>query len=390
MSPVARDRGVRIGVMSLEDSCRVDFAALRAERRAKVFFGMDSAGIDALILGGAGNVHYVCGARLLGRAGVLPFAPVCVVVRAAGRVHLLSTWDEGVPPEIEREDLYPLSWNPANLMRSVASIPGLRESRRIGTDGLTATSGAMIASLASGAELVDGGALVEACRRVKTDAEITCLEVAAAISESALSAMSAALYPGVSERELLGVYSEHVARLGAPVPPSESVCFIAGGAGPVEFRSVASDRVVGDGELVVLAPGALYAGYEAGLARTVVAGLGSGGGDGGGLALGERCAAGMDALVGACRAGGVGADLYQAWESVGVGPASVVLAHGLGLGAEPPVIGLGLGRDAVLEEGMVLSVQSWVVEEGVGGCLQRDTVVIGASGPVVLTRYGRS
>lgn len=390
MSPVARDSGVRVGVMSLEDSSRVDFAALRAERRAKVFSGMDSAGLDALILGGAGNVHYVCGARLLGRAGVLPFAPVCVVVRSTGRVHLLSTWDEGVPPEIEREDLYPLSWNPANLMASVSAIAGLRESRRIGTDGLTASAGAMIESLASGAELVDGGAVVEACRRVKTDAEITCLEVAAAISESALSAMSAALGPGVSERELLGVYSEHVAQLGAPVPPSESVCFIADGVGPVEFRSAASDRVVGDGELMALAPGALYAGYEAGLARTVVAGSGSSDSGGDASALAERCAAGMDALVGACRAGGVGADLYQAWESVGVGPASVVLAHGLGLGAEPPVIGLGLGRDAVLEEGMVLSVQSWVVEEGVGGCLQRETVVIGASGPVVLTRYGRS
>lgn len=385
MSPVARDSGVRVGVMALEDSCRVDFAALRAERRAKVFAGMDSAGLDALILGGAGNVHYVCGARLLGRAGVLPFAPVCVVVRSTGRVHLLSTWDEGVPPEIEREDLYPLSWNPSNLMRSVASIPGLGESRRIGTDGLTATSGAMIASLASGAELVDGGAVVEACRRVKTDAEITCLEVATAISESALSVMASALGPGVSERELLGVYSEHVARLGAPVPPSESVCFVSGDS--VGFRHVPSDRVVGDGELVVLAPGALYAGYEAGLARTVVAGSRSGDAS---TALGERCAVAMDALVGACRAGGVGADLYQAWERVGVGPASVVLAHGVGLGAEPPVIGLGRGRDAVLEEGMVLSVQSWVVEEGVGGCLQRDTVVIGAGGSEVLTRYGRS
>lgn len=381
MSPVARDRGVRVGVMSLEDSCRVDFAALRAERRARVFSGMESAGLDALILGGAGNVHYVCGARVLGRAGVLPFAPVCVVVRSTGRVHLLSTWDEGVPPEIEREDLYPLSWNPANLMASVAAIPGLRESRRIGTDGSTASFGLAISRLAASAELVDGGAVSEAARRVKTEDEITCLEVAAAISESALSVMASALRPGVTERELLGVYSEHVARMGAPVPPSESVCFVASGA--VALRHVASDRLVGDGELVVLAPGVLYAGYEAGLARTVVAGPGGLG------SLGERCAAGMDALLGACRAGGVGADLYRAWEDAGFGGASVVLAHGLGLGAEPPVIGLGRGRDAVLEEGMVLSVQSWVTEEGVGGCLERSTVVIESGGASVLTRYGR-
>ncbi len=65
------------------------------------------------------------------------------------------------------------------------------------------------------------------------------------------------------------------------------------------------------------------------------------------------------------------------------------LAHGLGLGAEPPLIGLGRGSDAALEEGMVLSVQSWVAQEGVGGWLERATVVIEAEGASVLTRYGR-
>ena len=53
------------------------------------------------------------------------------------------------------------------------------------------------------------------------------------------------------------------------------------------------------------------------------------------------------------------------------------------------MIGLGRGADAVLEEGMVLSVQSWVTEEGVGGCLERDTVRIEDMGSTILTRYGR-
>src|SRR6185312_13077205 len=128
MSPVARDRGVFVGMMGLEDDARVDFARLRAERRAKVLSGMESHDLDALMLGGVGNVRYVSGARPLGRAGVLPFAPVAVVVRDTGRVHLLSTWDEGVPPEIGRDDLYGLSWSPANLAASLAAIPGLCES----------------------------------------------------------------------------------------------------------------------------------------------------------------------------------------------------------------------------------------------------------------------
>ncbi len=86
---------------------------------------MERHGLDALMLGGVGNVRYVSGARQLGRAGVLPFAPVAVAVRSTGRVHLLSTWDEGVPPEIGCDELYGLSWNPANLLASLAAIPGV-------------------------------------------------------------------------------------------------------------------------------------------------------------------------------------------------------------------------------------------------------------------------
>jgi Xaa-Pro dipeptidase len=386
MSPLARDRGVFVGMMGLEDDARVDFARLRAARRAKVFSGMESHDLDALMLGGVGDVRYVSGARQLGRSGVLPFAPVSVVVRETGRVHLLSTWDEGIPPEIGRDDLYRLSWNPANLAADLAKIPGLRDARRVGTDGLTPMFAGLIRGLVTPAELVDAAPVMASARRTKTPDEITCLEVASAIAEAALGAMEDALAPGITERELLGIYDERIASLGAPMPPSESVCFATPSHGPVRFRHLASDRPVGEGELVVLAPGALYAGYEAGLARTRAAGNA---GSAGTPDLAARCAQGMDVLISACRPGNTGADLYSAWEDTGNEDPGVPLAHGLGLGAERPLIGLGRGRDAVIEEGMVLSVQSWVADEGIGGCLERGTVLVERGGPTVLTRYGR-
>ena len=386
MSPVARDRGLFVGMMGLEDDARVDFARLRAQRRAKVFSGMESHDLDAVLLGGVGDVKYVSGARQLGRSGVLPFAPVAVVVRETERVHLLSTWDEGVPPEIGREDLYRMSWNPANLAADLAMIPGLRQARRVGTDGLTPMFAALIPELVTKAELVDAAPVMDGARRVKTPDELTCLEVASAIAEAALSAMDEALAPGITERELLGIYDERIATLGVPMPPSESVCFATPSSGPVKFRHLASDRPIGDGELVVLAPGALYAGYEAGLARTRVAGKRASPSM---SDLASRCARGMDALVAACRPGNTGADLYRAWENAGNSDVGIPLAHGLGLGAEPPVIGLGRGSRATLEEGMVLSVQSWIVREGVGGCLERNTVLVESGGSSTLTRYGR-
>jgi Xaa-Pro dipeptidase len=386
MSPVPRDRGLLVGTMGLEDDARVDFARLRSDRRAKVLDGMEQHGLDALMLGGVGNVRYVSGARQLGRSGVLPFAPVAVVVRKTGHVHLLSTWDEGVPPEIGYEDLYRMNWNPANLAADLAKIPGVREARRVGTDGMTPRFAGLIAALVTTADLVDAAPVMSAARRIKTTEEITCLDVASAIAEASLSALESALVPGVTERELLGIHDERVASLGAPIPPSESVCFATPGVGPVRFGHLASDRPIGDGELVVLAPGALYAGYEAGLARTRVAGRSAPPGT---AELASRCARGMDALIAACCPGNTGADLYRAWENSGNPDATVALAHGLGIGAEPPLIGLGRGREAALEEGMVLSVQSWVSTEGVGGCLERATVHIESAGPSTLTRYGR-
>jgi Xaa-Pro aminopeptidase len=386
MSPVARDRGVYVGTMALEDDARVDFGRLRADRRAKIFAGMENHDLDALMLGGVGNVKYLSGARQLGRSGVLPFAPVAVAVRKTTRVHLLSTWDEGVPPEIGRDDLFRLSWNPANLAADLAKIPGLREARRVGTDGLTPMFAGLISELVTEADLVDADPVMSGARHTKTRDEITCLEVASAIAEAALSSMEDALAPGITERELLGIYDERIAGLGAPMPPSESVCFATPSTGPVRFRHLASDRPIGDGELVVLAPGALYAGYEAGLARTRVAGHAA---PTGAARLATRCGRGLDALIAACRPGNTGADLYRAWENAGDPDHGVPLAHGLGLGAEPPLIGLGRGRDATLDEGMVLSVQSWVTEEGVGGCLEQATVCIGGDGASTLTRYGR-
>ena len=103
------------GTMALEDGARVDFTRLRQERRRRVFEAAESARLDALVLGRAGNVRYATGARQLWRTGANPFAPLCVVIPKTGRIHLLSTWDDGIPPEIGHDDLYGMFWNPANL-----------------------------------------------------------------------------------------------------------------------------------------------------------------------------------------------------------------------------------------------------------------------------------
>src|SRR5579872_4825227 len=88
-----------------------DEVTLRLARRSRVLAEMEEAGIDVLVVGREGNARYVSGAPRLWTAGSRAFGPGCVLVGATGAVHLLSTWDEGVPEEIPHEHLYGISFN---------------------------------------------------------------------------------------------------------------------------------------------------------------------------------------------------------------------------------------------------------------------------------------
>jgi Xaa-Pro aminopeptidase len=348
---------------------------------------MEADDLDVLVLGRPASISYATGSRQLWTAGTRPFGPGCVVVRAPGKVHILATWDEGVPPEITHDELFGLSWNPAILMSRVQSIPGLEGARRVGTDGWAPGIDEMGAALFPGAELVDANPLLDRVRVPKTADEIACIVIAGGIAESALTAMIAALQPGVTERRLVGVYAERIASLGTPPPPSEGVACLTPAGGSVALRRLAGDAPAEAGQLAALSPAAFFAGYEAGLARTWPVSLAAVGGAQSRLA--DRARAALEAVTAACVPGATGADICRVWEATGEAWPAEPLVRGLGIGTEKPIIGPGLGRADSFREGMVVSVQAWVAEEGVGGVLESDTVLVGAGGPVVLTRYGR-
>jgi len=382
------------GVAALEEGSRVDFARLRSSRHSRCLAAMEEAGLDVLILGRPGNIHWVSGARSLWTGGVRGFGPGAVVVRATGSTHLLSVWDEGVPASIGREGLYGLRWNPVTLASSVAAIPGVAEAATIGTDALSPLFASLLTAVAPRARLVDGAGPMWEARRIKSDDEVACLRVACALSEAGLEAMVSALRPGVRERELVGVFDERIATLGVTTPALEGVCCVVGADG--QMRQVPGDRTLAAGDVVVLSPGALYAGYEGGLGRTWIVGSGDGGGAGGPSTelsdLYRRWRVAFNRLLGTCRPEETGANLAGAWTSTGERLPSIPLIHGVGVGVEPPVVGPArLGEDAVLAAGMVLSVQGLISEPGVGAVFGRETILVGGMAgdqAEVLTRFG--
>jgi Xaa-Pro aminopeptidase len=388
----ARAIGAGVGTVALGTTPRIDYERLRSDRRRRTLAAMADEEIDVLVLGRESNARFVSGARRLWTSGARPFGPGCIVMADGGRVHLLSTWADGIPFEIPFENLYGLSWNPSNLLASLGAIAGLAEARRIGVDGMTPGAARLFEKIAPRAELIDATALLTTLRRVKTVDELDCIRTAVAVAEGCFVHAVDGVRPGVSGRELAGRFIERLGDYGLSVATGEGT-FGAAPTSGVDLRRGLGDRPLGAGDLVVLASGVLFEGYQGDVARTwpcTAAGERPGAIQ---RELGRRSNAVRDALLGACRAGATAAELVRAYSSTGEVLPSVPVVQGLGLGVEPPVAGGGVPAGAGeaetrLEAGMVLALQGYVAAEGVGGVLAKEVVVVTEGGCERLTRLG--
>ena len=117
----------------------------RRARRARVLAAMEEADVDFLIVGREGNARYVSGAPRLWTAGSRAFGPGCVFVRENGAVHLLSTWDEGIPEEIPHENLYGITFNALNFVTVLSKIEGAATAKRVATDSMSGSSANLLA-----------------------------------------------------------------------------------------------------------------------------------------------------------------------------------------------------------------------------------------------------
>ncbi|MBN3509602.1 aminopeptidase P family protein [Mycolicibacterium septicum] len=360
-----------------------DGRALRVSRRERAITQMEAHDLDALVLGRQANVRYISGAPQLWVVGTRPFGPICTFVRATGEIHLNSTWDEGIPEEIPHENLYGFAWNPMTLIGVLQNIKGSDSAWRIGTDALTPTFAKLLPMAFPNAELVDGEQAMRAARRVKTPEEIVALRRALAVAEEGLAKGVAELVPGTTEKRLAGAILEAEAAGGVSTPATQDAAWITSKEHP--WRRAQGDGRVNEGDLVALSAGVLAEGYVAEVARTVFVGEPTEAV----RSLYRRRDELWDRLVDTCRAGKPTSALLDAYEQAGEPLPAIPVAHGLGLGFDPPVVSTNLRATAeadILEEGMVLAVTGYVWEQGIGAVFTRDAVVIGANGPEVLTQ----
>lgn len=358
-----------------------DGRALRTGRRERALAQMEEHDLDVLVLGRQANVRYVSGTPQLWVAGTRPFAPTCVIVRKTGAIHLLSTWDEGVPEDIPHENLYGISWNPMNTIANLQRIEGASTAKRVGTDALSPGFAQLLPTAFPSAELVDGELAMRAARRIKTPEEVTALREAIRVAELGLAAAVAELRPGISEKTLAGVLLEAMAAGGVSTPSTQDAAWVTSRQHP--WRRASDDGLVQDGDLVAFSAGVLDGGYTGEVGRTWPVGELDGASD-----LYRRWDALWDRLYEACQPGAPAIDLLAAYQAAGEELPPMPIARGLGLGFDPPVVSQHLPATAAeeqLEPGMVLAVTGYVWQSGVGAVFGREAVLITRDGPEVLT-----
>jgi Xaa-Pro dipeptidase len=360
-----------------------DGRSLRDARRERTFTEMESNDIDALLLGREANARYVSGAQRLWTAGTRPFGPGCVVVRATGAVHLVSTWDEGIPEDIPHENLFGITWNPGNLLAWLQGIEGMSDARRIGTDYLTPRFARLLSKIFPDSELVDAEPALQAARRIKSPAEVESIRAAVSMAEEALAAAVAELRPGISHRHLRAAFMEAMARRGVTTPATQEVARLYSGRHP-RGNDDGSGEVYEE-DLVAFDAAVVAGGYVGEVGRTWPARTGSPDQSTRGLYI--RVDGLWDRLFGSCEPGTTCSGLLAAYELEGVALPAFPIAWGLGLGFDRPVVVRDLpetARQDRLEPGMVMAVVAHA-EDGPRAVFRKEAVLVSADGPILLT-----
>lgn len=234
-----------------------------------------------------------------------------------------------------------------------------------------------------GDQLVATTGVVEALREQKDDGEVARIETAARIADEALAAVRHRLAEGVRERDFAFELEAEMRRRGADGPSFETIV----GSGPNGAKPHArpTDRVIGEGELVVLDFGALVDGYHSDMSRTICVGDPTPTQERMLEVVTEAQATGVEAV----RDGVAAADVDRACrEVIGEAGWADAFVHGTGHGVgldihEAPRV--ASSSDATLVAGHVVTVEPGVYLPEHGGVRVEDTMLVTSNGARVLT-----
>lgn len=237
-------------------------------------------------------------------------------------------------------------------------------------------------------ELVQVNELVETIRTIKEDTEIETMKIAARIADEAFQHITNFLKPGVSEFDIRDELEFFMRKKGASSSSFDII--IASGVRSSLPHGVATNKIIEHGDIVTLDFGALYNGYCSDLTRTVAIGSYSEEFEKiYGIVL-EALKRGIEAIRPGESAKTIDDVTRNYITDHGYGEYfGHSTGHGVGLEIHEP-LRLSQESKAILQEGMVVTVEPGIYIPNWGGCRIEDDIVVTKDGYEVITQSDRN
>jgi Xaa-Pro aminopeptidase len=390
------------GTMQVDWEQRADMERLRTERLERAKEHLARSDLGALLLFDMANIRYVTATHIgtwamdkLIRFCLLPRddEPIMWDFGSAARHHkLYNPW---LGEERSRAGISTLRGAVEGRAESVAEKIRVELEQRgllgdpLGVDVIELP--VLFALQAEAVRVVDGQALMQDTRKLKTVDEITLLNTACAMVDATYDELYRALRPGVRENECVALVNRKLFELGSE--HVEGVNAISGErCSP--HPHVFTDRMLRPGDPAYFDILHAYNGYRTCYYRTFAVGSAS-------RALVDaykRCRDVLDQAIAAIRPGVTTAEVVELFpraEEFGFPDEEAAFAlqygHGVGLSIwEKPIFSrlVSFDHPETIEEGMVFALETfWPAADGWSAARIEEQLVVTADGCEVITRF---
>jgi len=390
------------GTMQVDWEQRADMERLRTERLARAKAHLKRSDLGALLLFDMANIRYVTATHIgtwamdkLIRFCLLPQddEPIMWDFGSAARHHkLYSPW---LGEERSRAGISTLRGAVEGRAESVAEKIRVELDQRgllvepLGVDMIELP--VLFALQAAGIQVVDGQALMQDVRKIKTEDEITLLNMACAMVDAAYDDLYRAMRPGIRENDCVALVNKKLFELGSE--HVEGVNAISGErCSP--HPHVFTDRMLRPGDPAYFDILHAYNGYRTCYYRTFAVGSAS-------RALIDayaRCRDILDQAISAIRPGVTTAEVVEIFpraEEFGFPDEEAAFAlqygHGIGLSIwEKPIFSrlVSFDHPETIEEGMVFALETfWPASDGWSAARIEEELVVTKDGCEVITRF---
>ena len=245
----------------------------------------------------------------------------------------------------------------------------------------------LLANAAKGLKQADGSQLIQQLRMTKDADEVAKMQRAIVLTEKALQAALPQIHAGQTEREVAAILGREMQAQGAQGFPFGAL--VQAGVSAANPHGGAGDRVLQNGDLVVMDFGLTVDEYSSDITRTIAIGAPPDDMRHVYEVVKLANAAGRAAVKPGIAAQEVDRAAREVIEEAGLGEYFTHrTGHGLGLeGHEAPY--MVEGDLTVLQPGMTFTVEPGIYIPGKGGVRIEDNLVVTEAGGESLTRFDR-